>query len=277
MRSIDQTDFETNNIQYIEFWMQSPWLVNAPAKSDTGHLYFDLGSVSEDIVKDGKRFYENGLPTPNIAAAIDTSVWGRVPLNSTQVTNAFSNDPSDKCSYQDVGFDGLGDDSERIQFNNYLSRLSVVAPAAYQAALKDPSSDDFLNYRDSYYDSTQTHILGRYKNINNPQGNSPVATSGQQYVSAFTQYPDQEDLDHDNTLNQLEEYFEYKISLSPDSLVVGKNFVTDMHSFPQGGVTQNWYQFRIPINSYYQKVGNIPDFKSIRFMRMFMAGFTDSV
>ncbi|HVM88581.1 MAG TPA: cell surface protein SprA [Puia sp.] len=274
MRAIDQTDFETNNIQYIEFWMQDPFITN-PA-SNGGQMYLDLGSVSEDIVKDGKRFYENGLPTPNIAAATDTSVWGKVPLNPTQVTNAFSNNAGDR-PYQDVGFDGLGDDSERIQFANYLNRLSVVAPQVYQNALADPSSDDFLNYRDGSYDNSKTGILGRYKNINNPQGNSPVATTGQQFVTAFTQYPDQEDLDHDNTLNQLEEYFEYKVALKPDSLTIGKNFITDKRSFVQGGVNQNWYQFRIPINSYLQKVGNIPDFKSIRFIRMFLTGFSDSI
>ena len=278
MRAIDQTDFETNNIQYIEFWMQSPFLMNPSSKG--GQMYFDLGSVSEDIVKDGKRFYENGLPTPNIAAATDTSVWGKVPLNSTQVTNAFSNDPTDR-PYQDVGFDGLTDDSERIQFANYLNRLSIVAPQAYQNSLSDPSNDNFLNYRDGSYDKSQTGILGRYKNINSPQGNSPVATTGQQYVTAFTQYPDQEDLDHDNTLNQLEEYFEYKVNLTPSILNagVGQNYITSVDSFTSSGSTiqQKWYQFRIPINSYTQKVGNIPDFKSIRFIRMFLTGFSDTV
>jgi cell surface protein SprA len=279
MRSIDQTDFETNNIQYVEFWMQSPYLFNTTA-SPTGQLYIDLGSVSEDIVKDGKRMYENGLPTPNIAAAVDTSVWGRVPLNPTQVTNAFSNDPSDR-PYQDVGFDGLGDDSERIQFKNYLTQLSVIYPQGYQAALADPSGDNFLNYRDATYDNEQAGILSRYKNINSPQGNSPVATTGQQYVSAFTQYPDQEDLDHDNTLNTLEQYFEYKVNLDPNSLSagVGQNYITSVDSFTASGSTiqQKWYQFRIPINSYIRNVGNMPDFKSIRFIRMFMTGFTDSV
>jgi len=59
---------------------------------------------------------------------------------------------------------------------------------------------------------------------------------------------------------------------------VGINFITDSMSFtPSGGVAQTWYQFRIPISEYYQKVGNIPDFKSIQFMRMYLTGFSDSV
>ncbi len=279
MRSIDQTDFETNNIQYIEFWMQSPWLVTNPGSLDTGHLYFDIGNVSEDILRDGKRQYENGLPTPTAPAAVDTSAWGRVPLNPIQVTNAFSNNPADR-PYQDVGLDGLNDDTERIQFSSYLANLAArvgTGSATYQKAFGDPSNDDFLNYRDAAYDQTQTDILGRYKNYNNTQGNSPIATPGQQYVNASTLYPDQEDLNHDNTLNQLEQYFEYAVSLNPDSFKVGHNYVTDSASFNYGGIQQKWFQFRIPLNAYTQNVGNTPDFRSIGFIRMFLHGFADSM
>ncbi|PWT72081.1 MAG: cell surface protein SprA [Bacteroidetes bacterium] len=280
MRSIDQTDFETSNVQYIEFWMQSPFL-GVNTGSSGGQMYLDLGSISEDILKDGRRMFENGLNTPNIPAAIDSSsVWGRVPANPIQVTNAFSNDPSDR-PYQDEGFDGLDDPGEQTKFQNYLSKLAATfgtGSAIYQKALQDPSDDDFLNYRDPSYDAARADILGRYKNVNNPQGNSPIATPGQQFVNAFTLYPDQEDLDHDNTLNELEEYFEYKVNLTPAALNVGSNFITDRRDFtPSGGQPQTWFQFRIPINSYNQKVGNIPDFKSIRFIRMYLTGFTDSV
>ncbi len=279
MRSIDQTDFETSNVQYIEFWMQSPFLVNPTGSG--GQLYFDLGSVSEDILKDGRRLYENGLSTPDNPAAMDTtSVWGSVPANPVQVTNAFSNDPADR-PYQDVGLDGMNDAGEQAKFANYLSRLAAqfgAGSAVYEKALQDPSGDNFLNYRDPSYDATQANTLDRYKNINSPQGNSPIANSNSTYVNAYTLYPDQEDLDHDNTMNELEEYFEYKVNLTPAQLSVGTNFVSDKTNFVDGnGVNQTWYQFRIPINSYTQKVGNIPDFKSIRFIRMFLTGFTDSV
>ena len=37
-----------------------------------------------------------------------------------------------------------------------------------------------------------------------------------------------------------------------------------------------WYQFRIPIFNYETTVGGISDFKTIRFMRMFMTGFEDT-
>jgi len=276
MRSIDQSDFESANIQYIEFWMQDPFILNPSGKG--GQLYFDLGSVSEDILRDGKRMYENGMPTPNISAAVDTSAWGKMPANNTQVTNAFSSDASDR-PYQDIGYDGLSDTAEERQFAYYLNKLKIsygVNSTIYQQAEKDPSSDDFKYYRNSDYDNSKTGILGRYKNYNGPEGNSPVATSST--VQAFTMYPDEEDINRDNTMNELESYFEYKVNLSPDSLVVDKNFITDKRSFtPSGGVTQNWYQFRIPITAYTQAVGGITDFKSIQFIRLFLTGFADSV
>jgi cell surface protein SprA len=279
MRAIDQTDFETSNVQYIEFWLQSPFLVNPTASG--GQLYMDLGSVSEDILKDGKKLFENGLNTPLIPAAIDSSsVWGRVPFNAVQTTNAFSNDASDR-PYQDEGFDGLDDNGEQSKFSNYLSKLAVLfgtGSSIYQTAFSDPAEDNFKNYRDPYYDSTQTDILGRYKNINNPQGNSPIAAPNATYVNAYTLYPDQEDLDHDNTMNELEQYFEYTVNLVPSQMTVGQNYISDQRNFVgSNGVPQTWYQFRVPITAYTSNVGNMPDFKSIRFMRMYLAGFTDSI
>jgi cell surface protein SprA len=278
MRGIDQVDFETGNVEFIEFWMQDPFLTQP--NSTGGQLYFNLGNISEDVLRDGRRFFENGLPTPNIQAAVDSSSeWGRVPNNPIQVTTAFSNDPSDR-PFQDVGFDGLDDNSERRKFNTYLNQLATVVgtgSSVYQAALADPSTDNFKNYRDQAYDNASADILARYKAINNPHGNSPIAENNSTVTTAFTLYPDQEDLNHDNTLNELEEYFQYKVDLRPQNMFVGQNYITDQREFTREGVNQKWYLFRIPIAEYEQKVGNIPDFKSIRFIRMFMTGFQDSI
>jgi cell surface protein SprA len=282
MRSIDQPDFETANIEFIEFWMQDPFVLK-PGSSG-GKLYFNLGNVSEDILKDGKRFYENGLPTPNAPAPVDNSNWGRIPLNPVQVTNAFSNDPNDR-KYQDVGFDGLDDTAEVIKRQAYLAQLqATVSPAAYQQALADPSNDNYHYYRGDDLDGQNVGILGRYKRINNPEGNSPVASTSSNYSAAATLYPDAEDLNRDNTLNQTEEYFQYIVDLKPPTqpeMAIGTNFIVDKKlvsvNLPNGsGRSEYWYQFRIPIGAYDHKIGNIPDFKSIRFIRMFMTGFEDS-
>jgi cell surface protein SprA len=283
MRNIDQTDFETGNIEFIEFWLLDPF-VNKPA-STGGYLYFNLGNISEDILNDGKRAYENGLPTlKNPAIPVDTNtVWGRVPSNPIQVTNAFSNDPDDR-PYQDVGYDGLTDSLEKTKQAVYLNEVATnfgVNSPIYKKAIVDPSADNFRNYRDAYYDQQQTGILGRYKEVNNPNGNSPISDNNTQYVNAFTLYPDQEELNRDNTLNEVEEYFSYRIELKP-FMTVGNEFITDkreveVHYVNDSVGKEHWYLFRIPINKYQDKIGNIPDFKSIRFIRMFLTGFEDSV
>lgn len=290
MRSIDQSDFETANIEFIEFWMQDPFINSTknPNRSSQngGYLYFNLGNISEDILRDGKRFYENGLSTPNSPTQTETSNWGRVPKNPLQVTNAFSNDPNDRL-YQDLGFDGLNDTAEASFRATYLDQLRTVVGAssqAYLTALTDPSSDNYSYFRNDAFDQQGTGILGRYKNFNNPQGNSPIATNTD-YSSAATLYPDAEDLNRDNTLNQTEEYFQYIVELRPPTnpvMSINSNFIVDKKpvsvALADGSSrTETWYQFRIPIGAYDHKIGNIPDFKSIRFMRMFMTGFDDSV
>ncbi len=291
MRALDQTDFESANIEFVEFWLQDPF-INSPkrpnaASSSGGSLYFNLGSISEDVLKDGKRFYENGLSTPTAPASFDTSVWGKVPGNPIQVTNAFSSNPSDRA-YQDLGFDGLNDADEATLRATYLSNLSSAFGAgspAYLNALKDPSQDDYHNYRGADYDAANLGILNRYKNYNNPEGNSPIAGT-ETFSSAATLYPDEEDLNKDNTLNQTEAYFQYTVTIKPPTdplMQVGTNFIVDkklvsITGLPDGTTRpETWYQFRIPIDQYNAKIGTIADFKSIQFMRMFLTGFSDSV
>ncbi len=281
MRNIDQTDFETNNIEFIEFWLQDPFIGNN--SSTGGELYFNLGNISEDVLRDGKRLYENGLPTPTINSPVDETAWGQVPRNPIQVTNAFSNDPADR-PFQDVGFDGLTDTAEQRKFAPYLAQLSNIYGSSHPVftrAQSDPSADNFRGYRDPSYDQVQAGILQRYKNINNPHGNSPVATSGQDFTNAFTLYPDQEELNRDNTLNEVEEYFQYRVELKPNMTPQTNPLITDKRRVfvrlsDGSSREENWYLFRIPVKDYQAKVGNIPDFKSIRFIRMFLTGFEDT-
>ncbi|HRX93582.1 MAG TPA: cell surface protein SprA, partial [Chitinophagaceae bacterium] len=284
MRNIDQTDFETGNIEYIEFWMMDPFIENT-SNPTGGKLYFDLGNISEDILRDGKRQYENGLPTPTNNVRVDqNTVWGQVPSIPLQVTNAFSNNPDDR-QYQDVGLDGLTDTAEVNKFSAYLNSLAAnfgTSSPVYQQALQDPSGDNFKPYRDASFDQpTVAGILPRYKNINNPHGNSPVSENNTQFINAFTQYPDAEELNRDNTMNEVEEYFEYEVDIQPN-MMNGSNFITDVRTplinLANGQQRmERWYLFRIPVSKFTNKVGNIPDFKSIRFIRMYVTGFEDSV
>ncbi len=282
MRAIDQIDFETNNIEFIEAWVQDPFILNPT--STGGQLYFNLGNISEDILKDGRRFYENGLSTLQTPAREDSSNWSRVPRNPIQIAQAFSNIVEER-DQQDVGFDGRADTSEQRMYAPFLNNIrSIIGTGTvYQSLFNDPSSDNYQHFREGQSDNTG--ILERYKKFNNPQGNSPVASNNVAYTSASTLYPDNEDLNRDNTLNEVEEFFQYHLELKSrnDPLMqVGQNYIADRREVDVkladgNSRKETWYLFRIPIKQYEQKVGNIPDFKSIRFMRMFMTGFEDNL
>lgn len=284
MRAIDQIDFETNNIEFVEMWIQDPFILN-PA-STGGQFYLNLGNISEDILKDGRRFYENGLSTIQTPAREDTSTWSRVPRNPIQIAQAFSNIVEERAQ-QDVGFDGMTDDDERLFKNTFLTAFqsNYGTGAPFQRLNSDPSNDNYVHFRDASYDRPGVSILNRYKLFNNPQGNSPVSTNNETFTSASSLYPDNEDLNRDNTLNEVEEYFQYVLEMKPKAdpaMQVGQNFIADRRDVTvnlANGTTrvETWYLFRVPVRSYQLKVGNIPDFKSIRFMRMFMTGFEDSV
>ena len=283
MRSLSETDFETDNVQYLEFWVQDPFIKDPT--SIGGKLYIDLGDVSEDILKDGRRFYENGLNAPDQPSAVDStsSVWATVPVNPIQITNAFSNDPNDR-PYQDIGFDGLNDTGERKKQSLYLNSIATnfgASSFAFKKAFADPSTDNYIWYRDPSFDAAGTGLLGRYKNIDNPDGNSPVASPNSEFSSAETLYPDNEDLDGDNTLNQTEQYYEYEVDLKPGMGVGNSKYIAQEEAIQPKLVdgaqtTENWFLFRIPISEYSANIGNVPDFKSVRFIRMYMTGFEDS-
>jgi cell surface protein SprA len=285
MRKIESTDFEETNIEYIEFWMLDPFIYN-PTHTG-GQMYFNLGDISEDVLKDSRKSYENGLPTSNVVQNVDTTHWGRVPTLQALV-NAFDNDPSSR-EFQDVGLDGLSDADELTFFETeYLNKIAIEASLgtssqAYQYALNDPSADNFNYYRDSDYDNNQVDIIDRYKMYNGLDGNSPTSEqSTESYPTSATTLPNEEDINRDNTLSESERYFQYVIDLQPEKMIIGENYITDIREAPvnlKNGnqETVKWYQFKIPVKSPDQVVGNIQDFKSIRFMRIYMKNFEEEV
>jgi cell surface protein SprA len=285
MRAMEPTDFDAANIQYIEFWMMDPFTSDSTISGD---LYFNLGDVSEDILRDGMKSFENGLPISNVVTNVDTTIWGRVPSIQALV-NAFDNTPGSR-QYQDVGYDGLSDADERTFFDTtYLKKIANlygVNSQAYQLALKDPSSDDFHYFRGTDYDneSQYSSILERYKNYAGVEGNSPASdNSPEKYPTMSTTLPNVEDINNDNTLSENEGYYQYVVHLNPGKMKVGQNYITDMYhasDIPLANGSKGnvrWYQFKIPIRTPDKTVGNIQGFTSIRFMRMFFKGFQKNV
>lgn len=286
MRKLDTSDFETANIEYIEFWLLDPFIYSneqPDANQYGGDLYINLGEVSEDILRDGRKFYESGMPVDG-SQSFTTTQWGKIPTLAT-VTYAFATTDGSR-ELQDVGYNGLTDAEER-EFGPYQEFLSSiqgrVSPAQLDSIMNDPANDDYHYFRGSDFDRIEAPILYRYKRINNPQGNSPDSNNRtESYDTSYKTTPDVEDINQDYTLNEYENYYQYRISMRPEDFVVGRNFIVDkretsptLRNGQPGHAT--WYQFRIPLDDFETRVGSINDFSSIRFMRMFLTDFQKPV
>ena len=286
MRKLETNDFEAANIEFVEFWMMDPFneedgLINHSG----GDMYIQLGNISEDVLKDGYKSFENGLPTSSIVEDVDTTVWGRVPTNFS-IVDAFDNDPTSR-QYQDVGLDGLRTEEEELFFDSaYIQPLlSIYGPnsVAYENAINDPSSDNFHYFRGSDFDSQSTSILERYKDFNNMEGNSVTTeNSTENYPTAASSQPNTEDLNGDHTLSETESYFQYRVRLAPNEMFVGQNYISDVletsvKTENGNNRTIKWYQFRVPVYQPDKVIGSIRDFKSIRFMRLAFTDFSEPI
>jgi len=279
MRKIESSDFEAANIEYIEFWLMDPFAEDEYSGSH-GDLYIDLGEISEDILRDGRKSYENGLPTSAVVKDVDQTIWGRVPKLQALV-ESFSNEAGSR-KYQDVGYDGLSSDDEKdFHKDDYLKEMlnKFQGGQPYKDAESDPSTDDYHYYRGSDYDQEAKYasLTERYKNFNNPEGNSPTDDiNPENYPTSATTLPNVEDINRDNTLSESERYFQYRIKLDSNDLKVGKNYVSDIRTgiYTAYGTKETrkvkWYQFKIPVKNPDKVVGSISDFRSIRFMRLFL-------
>ena len=280
MRKVDNPDFEAQNYEYIEFWLLDPFLYTGSDPSYGGELYFNLGEISEDVLKDGKKFYESGLPIDDNQQYFEETVWGRVPT-STSVTYAFNNEGGARAR-QDIGLNGLNSTQERTFgiYKDYLAAIQgKVSPAVYDSIAADPAGDDYHYYRGTDFDRDQVSILERYKRINLPEGNSPdTNNSPESYETAYKTTPDVEDINQDYTLNEYEKYFQYHVSLHPQDTLIGRNYISDIRRVTatlRNGEkrVERWFQFRIPLEEYERAVGGITDFTSIRFIRIYLTGF----
>ena len=271
-----EVDFDNSNIEYIEFWMMDPFIdgpfgviddgINPPLNNNSaGELIFNLGSVNEDVIKDGRHAFENGLPSDGLSLGVEENEWGRVTTQQ-YLTNAFDNN-GDREN-QDVGLDGLRNEDEAAFHSDFVSN----APGS---VLEDVSADNFQYFLDYGQDA---NIVERYKNFNGHDGNSPISNNSS-FTPTGSTTPDNEDLNGDNTLSELEEYYEYRISIdpSPGEMEVGKNHIVDqiIAENPNGqGQDVRWFLFRVPIRQPDAKFGNINGFQSIRYIRTILTGFT---
>jgi cell surface protein SprA len=292
MRGLTTNDFELANIEFIQFWLLDPFNEDAENQNPNtpmtgGDLYFNLGNISEDILPDSRKSFEHGLPPnadPVLLDNIDTTLWGRISTQQV-VVNAFANDPASRIK-QDVGLDGW-DNTDEAQsyaaFVNWVQNNNTLSPSAKARMIADPSTDDYNYYLDDNYDNAKLNILERYKRYNGMQGNSPTTEMSDTantigYPTIASNFPDIEDINQDNNLSESEAYFQYRVSLRPNDLQnVGSNFITNKQVYQNGTKTETWYQFKVPIRDFEKRVNGIQDFRSIRFMRVYMKGFDEPV
>ena len=288
-RRIETTDFEAANIDYIEIWIMDPFhqeRLNPAGTMNSGQLYLNIGSVSEDVLPDNSFSQEQGLPTQNNPDTAIKTPYAFVP-RVPSLLSAFDNNPSAR-PLQDVGLDGMNDAQEREFHSQYLQDLEAKfgsTSKAYIDAYNDPAGDNYLFHRDPSLDGAEAPILERYKRYNSTQGNSTVErrSDDQTPMAAYVR-PDEEDINGDRTLDLTEEYFQYRIDLSRSELRVGNGYIADETKVyaereDKGAKPDSirYYQLKIPVREYEKRVGGIQNFKSIRFMRMFLTGFDDSV
>lgn len=281
-RKLDQTDFEAENIEFLEMWMMDPSLTN-PNKAG-GDIYFNLGNISEDVLKDGRKALENAVPLTADLSQVDQTNWGFVVKNQP-VVQAFDNNNANRLK-QDVGLDGLSNSQEASFFSNFLAQVQgILSPTAMNRLRNDPSSDDYQYFRSNQFDQQAAGILDRYQYYNGLEGNSRTNEQSQidfgVETSANTLLPDGEDLNRDNTMNEIDEYYQYRFSTRPQDMIVGQNNIVDEVvsevTLANGNKEQvRWFKVRIPLSEYESKVGNVNDFKSIRYVRMFMTNYSDT-
>ena len=284
-----EVDFDKSNIEYIEFWLMDPFInsqngivrdgiFNQPNFTG-GEVVFNLGSVSEDVMRDRKMQFENGLPSDGIKTPDNVTMnnWGDV-TTAQFINNAFNNEPGARIN-QDVGSDGLNDTEELDRFVDFINNLpGNISPEAVEAIRQDPAADDFEYFLNPDYDQNDIQILQRYKKYNGVEGNSPDLSSNTlSYSPSGSTIPDHEDLNIDNTLGDLEEYYEYRVDLRPGKLSVNHKFIQDKVTNTINGDEVSWYLFRIPVKQPDKVIGNISGFKSIRYMRMYLTDWAQPV
>ncbi len=268
MRPISVTNFVNSNIEYVEFWMMDPY-ADGKILGANPKLKLQLGNVSEDVLKDGKLQYENGLPTPSQMNSTSTTNWGHQP-NQFPVLYAFSTEGEERA-IQDTGYDGLSDMQELELFGT-----TFINPVT---GVQDPAADNFLFYlSDQFSGELASSLVDRYRYFRNPDGNSNANT-----LEVSSQTPDAEDINKDFNLDQNENYNQYTIELEQGGLGLKHKFIVDEKEvnvrFENGqNGKSKWYLFRVPVTQYDQDIDGASDaiLNNVRFARILLDGFDET-
>ena len=294
------TDFSVQNVEFVEFIVKV-YPQNGQV-TDDARLYIDLGTISEDVVPNGRLNTEDGL-----TSGFDPDDFDALSRIATGPQNGAIDIRGSRT--EDVGIDGLvsyvdGSNPydegllEQSFYGDFVSQADSalgaaagLTPAERQrlramtARIQDdPSGDDYHYFEnDEYFGDDRffpegatlqqrfSHYYAGYE-LNGYESQNQLA----QDVSlrrGVARAPDTEDLDEaGGNVNTLNDYYQYAIPLDElESRATTDGGPTD-YVVSRVGQDKDWYKVRIPVRNFTRKVGNIEDFSRIRALRMWTTG-----
>jgi cell surface protein SprA len=196
-----------------------------------------MNIVKGEIGGDGRlmidvgTFSEDALPNHKL----NSEDIIRTPQNPNGIPRGVADE------YNDLGLDMLSDSQEIVVFKNFIDSNKSLFPEI----LTDPSGDDYA------YESQTAD----FSHINGLEGSRQIKRE-----------PDTEDLNHDNFLEEQNDYVEYELGLDTSS------------QNPQrvAAGTKGWYQYRIRLTDYASVIGK-PDLTQVNAIRVWFTGFSQDV
>ena len=256
-------------INYLDFWLIDPFSTYPDA---SGELYFDIGEISEDVLKDGF------LSAENINEGTSRStVWGLIKPVSNDASF-----PATNSAQYDTGLDELKDTDETNYFSEYLKDIkSICNPSVYTSIFKDPANDNYHSFLGTDYTEMNYKVRERYKNYNGGEQNSFPGSDNN--TTIYQHSPNSEDINSNGKLDTVNNYYEYKINIKKESFVLNSNFIESIfysmrQRRPNGSLADTrFYHFRIPITEYSAKYGTPNLSLNPKFIRLYMTGFSTPV
>ncbi len=204
-----------------------------------GGMMRPLSSTASNLVEENIEFIEFWLKVEKAPA--DAKFYIDLGQISEDVI------PNNKLDTEDKNENDLINEGEDTGIDGLTD---AEERAKYGDKFSDPSNDNFEFTQGSF----------NFYKINGTEGNAQLTDIGR--------IPNTEDMNRNFTLDKINSYFRYEIPLDTNRetnpLISG------------GGANQGWYQFRIPLKEFKEKIGN-PSFTQIEVIRLWVAGVSESV
>ena len=296
------TDFSLQNVEFVEFIFK-PYPENEQEDAgDDATLHINLGTISEDIIPDGRLNAEDGLSC-NFDGTFAFNPWARLPSGQQNGTV----DVNTGCT-QDLGLNGLVSShpggypetlTEQFRYRGFLDALATVnrsglTPAQEQRldaeiarSQRDPAADDYHFYSNHvFYEDPDFFPPALYPNgatvqqrfsryfagleLNTFEAQSRLATNVSE-GRGRSRSPNTEDLSFTGSVDLENNYYEYDIPLSRARLTEQAQ-PENTNDYIVSAVGDGWYKARVPVREFTRRVGDIDSFNRIESIRLWTQG-----